>query len=191
MADPKLTASPSEVKLAGQSFTMTPLTDKEFGEFENWLRQRPIRIAMDHSRQIEGLNPAEKETLLKQAMEISNRVSMSSTEGLQIMATLEGAAFLTWLSLRKHQPELTPDKIQGMFTDDRTISEAMTQVNRINNLDGLPIGKKRGPFQPRRDKHKKRKRPRTSKTARQMTQAVQSAVSTISSPSPTDGAPPS
>lgn len=183
----KLTAAPVTIGLAGQNYQMTPLADQDYQEFENWLRERPVRIAMDHCHRISGLTTAEKEILMKQAMEISSRISMGSAEGLQVMATLEGAAYLTWLGTRRNHPELTPEKIRAAFTDPRSLEEAMSRINHVNNLDGLPVKKKRGPRQTTHQKKARAKNRR--KTFQQIKAAASNAASTLLSPSTSDGDP--
>jgi hypothetical protein len=65
------------------------------------MRARPIIIAKQNIEIVPNLTEQEKEIILKQAMEISARINMVSTDGLQIMSSLDGAAYMTYLGLRK------------------------------------------------------------------------------------------
>ena len=142
--DPKMSASGGEVELAGKKYYLEPLTDKDYGEFENWLRLRPIIIARQNIAAIPGITQEEKEILLKEAMRLSAEINMVSVEGMRVMNTLDGAAYVTWLGLRKRQPELTFDKVRELLMDPKTLETAMTEYERNNELAGLKKGGPKG-----------------------------------------------
>jgi hypothetical protein len=154
-SDPKLSASGGHVQLAGQDYVMSPLSDEDFGEFENWMRARPIIIAKQNIGAVPNLTEQEKEIILKQAMEISARINMVSTDGLQIMSSLDGAAYMTYLGLRKRHPELTIKQIRVMLMDNRTLEAAMARFEELNNLAGLPGKVKKGGRQKTADRRVK------------------------------------
>src|SRR4051812_43283926 len=99
-------------------------------------------------------------------MEISARINMVSADGLQIMSTLDGAAYMTYLGLRKQHPDITIKKTREMLMDNRTLEAAMARFEELNNLSGLPMkGKKGG---------------RQKSTDRRVRQAADSTVTQIS-----------
>lgn len=133
------TAAPVPVRLAGQDYRMTPLTDKDYAEFENWMRSRPIRIAKENMARIPDLTKEDRDVLLRQAMEISARLSMTNMDGMQVMVSWEGASYLSWLGLKKCHPELTSEDVVRLMSDPRTVQEALDNFDRVNSLKTEPV----------------------------------------------------
>jgi hypothetical protein len=124
-----ITASPSEIEIGGQVYRISPLRDRDFGEFERWVQDRYLDVAR---RNLEGLNETDKVTLLKCAYEKAASLSISSPESLKLMTTIDGAAMLMYLSLRREQPDITYNKAIELTTDAKMVKFCMDKIQTLN-----------------------------------------------------------
>lgn len=137
MSDPgNISGSPVQIKMAGEMYTMSPLTDVDYGEFENWMRARVIELARENIARVPGLSQSEKDTILKQSVEISVRLNLQSQEAMPYMTSIDGAAYLMWLSLKKTHAALSHSGVKKLLIDERTLSEAFDKFDLINNIPG-------------------------------------------------------
>lgn len=170
------TAAPAEIRLAGKTYRMSPLTDGDLGELERHLQTRAFAVAKAN---LEGLSPEDRRTLLRVAYDTAYRVTLNSPEASAFMRGLEGAAYLLWLGLRHNHPDLTPEAVRPLLTDERTVTEAMDRLDELNGTgpDGDDDAKKKATPPPTRAEKNRRGGRSTAPP------------STASSPSSTGGTP--
>lgn len=170
------TAAPAELRLAGKTYRMSPLTDGDLGELERHLQTRAFAVAKAN---LEGLSPEDRRTLLRVAYDTAYRVTLASPEASAFMRGLEGAAYLLWLGLRHNHPDLTPEAVRPMLTDERTVAEAMDRLDELNGT---------GPDEDDDAKKKATPPPTRAEKNRRGGRSTASP-STASSPSSTGGTP--
>lgn len=121
-------ASPKTVTLAGKKYRLTPLKQRDWGEFEQWLQDQHIALA---KRNLANLSDADRECLLKHAYNRAAEITFQSPEAVKAMKSFDGAVKLTWLSLRAEHPDLIEENVATMLLDPKTLEHAM---------DELPLG---------------------------------------------------
>lgn len=124
------TAAPTTVMLGDRQYRVSPLVDKDYGEFEKWVQDRHIALAQ---RNLEGLSDDNQEKLLKHAYDRAARITMASAEVMVAVATLEGSIKLFWLHLRRAHPDLSESDVFGLIVNAETQevdTEALDEASR-------------------------------------------------------------
>lgn len=152
MGAARTTAAPRTVKLKGKKYLISPLRDRDYGEFEAWVQDQVFDVA---KRNLDGLNDTDRQELLKLAYNKASSITISSPESLRYMTSVDGAVKLLWLSLRREHSDLTEDDVADMLTDPETLETAMKAIEKSEKLGGGRKGAK-GPPRPRKVKRKKR-----------------------------------
>jgi len=111
------TATPTTVELGGRQYCVSPLRDKDYGEFEKWVQDRYMDLAQ---RNLDSLSPENQEKLLHHAYDQAARITMASPEAVQAVITMEGSVKLLWLHLRREQPDLTEETLFDLLVDSGT-----------------------------------------------------------------------
>lgn len=102
---PQVTAAPHPVTLGGKQYMMSPMSDKDMDEINNWLRSTVIDMAR---RSIpEDATKSEREEMLGVALDRARRLSWMSGEGARLIAEPEGIMRVLHACLRKNHPNLT------------------------------------------------------------------------------------
>lgn len=111
---------------------MTPLTDADITALDNWLRARIIRMARN------SLTPesteAEEEATMRQAFKFACTLTWLSTQGRQLINTLDGLAQLFWQGLQKHHPQVTSEQVRAWIVDQAAMREFTDAFDVANNL---------------------------------------------------------
>jgi hypothetical protein len=127
---------------------MSPLTDKDIAELDNWLQSRVVEIAV---RAIPQNAPAAlREELLTIALKHATSMSWMTGEGAKQMGTIDGVSRVLWQSLKKEHPDITHDAVRSMMLDPRTIQYALVKFKDLNfghikDRKNPPAGKNRRP----------------------------------------------
>ena len=128
----RATAAPMEIELGGEKYLLSPFRDKDFGEFTRWVKGRIVQLAKDS---LDGLPDNERKFLLVHAFEKANLIEINSPDAIRAMATLDGAAKLLYLGLRRNHPELTEQKVLEILTEPQSLAKAMDNVDTLMELD--------------------------------------------------------
>lgn len=140
--------------LGGVEYRMSPLTDRDISELDEWIQTEHIRLARA------SLGPectqAERDETLGIAMRQARTLSWMSPEGAAIMGTVDGVARVIFQGLRENHPELVEKKVpharvRQLLLDPRTVEYAMTVWNKIN-LEGIKKGPPQRRSAPRKTK---------------------------------------
>lgn len=127
-----IVAAPYEFQLGDKTFRLSPLTDRDIEELDNWLRNRIIHMARVASL---TLVDSERKLILESAITVASTTSWMSPEGSKIMGTLDGIAQLTLQGLRKHHPEVTFGGIRLLLIGATEIESATTAFQQVNNSE--------------------------------------------------------
>lgn len=122
------TAAPTTVELGGKQYRVSPLRDKDYGEFEKWVQDRHMELAQ---RAGDGLSVEDRQALLKHAYDRASQITMASPEAIQAVITLEGSIKLLWLHLRHEHPDLTEETVSGLLMN------AATQEVDVDAMDAM------------------------------------------------------
>ena len=85
---------------------------------------------------------SERDELLAIAMRQAVKTTFTTPDGLAMLSTIPGMAFICWLSLRKEHPDFTVGKVQTVLTDADNLDRANTVFKRVNGLTGESESKK-------------------------------------------------
>jgi hypothetical protein len=161
----KITAAPIPMQFGGETYYMSPMRDGDYGEFEAWIQDRYLSLA---KRNLDGLEPPDRETLLKAALEKAGSLTIYSPEAIQVMVSVDGAAKLIWLSLRHRHPEIAEERVKGWVSDPVVMREALDKHDELNRpppspkAGGVPAGAR---SQRRRDHRRNRRRRKDGRRA--------------------------
>ena len=145
------TAAPKTVTLKdGTKLTVCPLQDKDYGEFELWMQDEALQLG---TRNLKGLDPVAKKLLIAEAYATARRLTVTSHEALESMVSINGAAKLLLLSIRRNHPEVTIEDILSMLADPDNLDRVIDSIKLLNTSSGT-VKKVRG----RRKSAKKRKK---------------------------------
>lgn len=128
MAD--VTAAPAEIVLGDKTFRMSPLTDADMSEIDNWLRVRALRLARES---VAGATAAERREVMQLALEFVPNISFTQHSGAEMMGTLDGVARLLWQGIQHNHPDVTLAEIQSRILKPETLQFAMDTWTLLNN----------------------------------------------------------
>lgn len=133
-----VTAAPHPVELGGQTYLMSPLTDGDFEQLNNWLRSGVIQMAR------QSLTPdmlaEEREETLAVAMREARKMSYLSEAGRASLASIDGTAQLLWLGLRRNHPALTADEVRSLVfegDDALAVLKIWEEINLGESSSGM------------------------------------------------------
>jgi hypothetical protein len=119
------TASRREITVGEKTYTLAPLTDKDYGEFEQWIQDRYIDSVKRNSA---DLTEKERERQLDRAFETAPFITSTSVKGLAIMKSIAGLSRLLWLSFRKEHPDITTEEVSKMLLDPEVADLAVRKL---------------------------------------------------------------
>jgi len=116
--------------LGGKEYQLSPLSDKDTVELDNWLKAEFIRVARsslsaDSSRE-------ERDETLRVAMQESQGMSWLSGAGARTMRTIDGVARVLWQGLKRLHPELTHDDVRRLLVDAETVRYVNEEFRELN-----------------------------------------------------------
>ena len=126
------TAAPVPFPLGGKEFRMSPLTDIEIGELDNWLRARMVRAAR------ESLTPdmtaEERDETLQAAVRASAGVTFLSDICTEVVSTPDGLARLIWHGIHNNHPGVSVQDVMKLLIDDiNGAEESLMAFDIVNN----------------------------------------------------------
>lgn len=151
------TAAFVKVTLDGTTYRVSPLRDKDFGAFERWVQQRFLDVTKQN---LEGLTEDQATRQLDRAFERAGSITFVSPEASALMASVEGAVFLFWLSVRQEHPDVTESQLTALLTNPANLDAVMDVVHDVNK-EHSPVKKKRPA-----PKRKKRVKPKATRKRR-------------------------
>jgi len=121
---------PIELIFQDKKYTFHPLRDMDYGEFEAWAQDRYIQVT---KRNIADLPETERHMLLLQSFERASLITFSSKEARILMSSVEGAAKLLHLSIRRGEPAITEDDVRKLCTDPQFVVKAFDTIAQLTS----------------------------------------------------------
>jgi len=127
------TAAPIEVTINGNVYKVSPLTDKDIGELDNWLRMRLITLARETAK---GLPDDERQKLMDDAFRSAMSMSWIKDRGL-IRNTPEGMTRFVYQLFKREQPNLTMDQLtKDLNADENALSLVLDVFKLLHGVIG-------------------------------------------------------
>ena len=128
MGDRHVNASPGTLILGDRELTMSPLTDKELTQLDDWVREQYVSNALKAI-------PIDIAEATRQRMELhiidkAARLSCMTGEGASLIATPRGMAKLVHVSL--HSDDITIEELTREMYDPnniRVVNRKFTEIN--------------------------------------------------------------
>lgn len=123
-----MSGAPLTIVYQRKTYKFSPLRDLDYGEFEMWAQDRFIQVT---KRNIKDLPEADQKILLMNSFEKAALITFSSKEARVLMKSVEGAAFLCYLSLRREHPDMTLDEVRTLCTHPSFIDVAFSTIAEL------------------------------------------------------------
>lgn len=151
------TAAPTWLPLGKKKFRLSPMRERDFGEFERWVQARRVKLvietlpAMQSDENPDGITREERLQCIKHAQDQCMHIVWHSVECSRAMETLDGAAMLLWLHTHRHHDE-TPDELLALLTDMDNLGAVLDVIddislapllNVLKRMDDDPVKKKK------------------------------------------------
>jgi len=109
-----------------------PLRDGDYAAFEIWAQDRFIQTV---KRNIKDLPEAQQTILLSDALTKASLITFGSEECRILMSSIDGAAKLLHLSIRRGDPTITYDDVRSMCTDPEFVACAFEKIVFLSSPD--------------------------------------------------------
>jgi len=127
-----ITGAPIEIVYDVKTVKLYPLRDGDFAEFEIWAQDRFIQTV---KRNIKDLPEAQQTILLSDALTKASLITFGSEECRILMSSIDGAAKLLHLSIRRGDPTITYDDVRSMCTDPEFVACAFEKIVFLSSPD--------------------------------------------------------
>ena len=112
MGNPQASSAP--VMIGETEYRISPLTDRDIGEINNYLRSQAIRAARQSINVAE--EPAMAELTLRIAMQEANKIDW--TKDPSLITGQDCIIYVFWLGMRREHPDLTQEEFSRLLLAD-------------------------------------------------------------------------
>lgn len=134
---PSMAAAPTYVTLGDKNYRMSPLSDKDYEEINNWIRSSYLQMVRQSFTP--DMLPAQRQEEIAVAQETARGLNMLSMHGKSVMSTPEGVSLLVWLGIKRNHPDVPLDEISPHFLDPQKITEVMERWRDVNVGPSRPL----------------------------------------------------
>lgn len=128
--DHVLTGAPVRLTLSGQEYRLSPLSDRDMVELDDYCRSEYLARA---SRACQSLGYQDREDYRRVAMTEAMGLSWKSSAGQAILRDRAGYSRLIWQGLVGNHPALTHREVEQAFRQDpEAISVSQDAFRRAN-----------------------------------------------------------
>jgi hypothetical protein len=132
------TAAATPVKLGGETYLLSPMTDEDEATIDRYVQKR--FIDMVRASIPEDASPEVYRREMGIGYAEAAKVKAFRGLGADMICSLEGWAFLLFVGLRKHHPEMTATKAMRLLTDPEVLSAAQNAWDDVNRGEGNDEG---------------------------------------------------
>jgi len=115
----------------GEEYMISPLTDKDMGEVDIWLRSRVLGNVMEAMPA--NLSDQMRARLERQAVKEAAELSWMSPEGMKHLATVDGMCRLLWIGARKNHAGLAYETLHRAVMDDGVKDNVAKNIHKAND----------------------------------------------------------
>ncbi len=146
------TAAPVDLQLGGITYRMSPLTGTDIAELENWLQSEAIRRVRES---LEGASSAEYDRAISAAIAGAASLSLASSRGAEMFATVSGLSRMLWQGIHHNHPDIDVATIQQSLFSAEALSSSELALEQANRFTAA---KKKSAPKKTKTKHRKKNR---------------------------------
>lgn len=120
------------VTINGVEYFMTPLSDENYEELDNWVRMRIVSIA--RASYTPDMRQADRDELMRQALESAASAVWASDLGARLTRTKDGIAKYLSVGLRVRHPECTHEWVRKLILHDDKALDALMDAWELANV---------------------------------------------------------
>jgi hypothetical protein len=126
-----ITQAPVQVQLGELEFTMSPLTDRDRGELDMWVRGEYLKTA-----KLAAGEPGDEhyDAVMKLALVEAAMMTTSRWPGSRIAASQVGVARVALQGIKHHHPKLTLEQLQGLLKSVEAQQEFRMKFELVNDV---------------------------------------------------------
>ena len=120
-----------------KTYTLRPLTMRQWGEIELWGKRQPLesaKVQMEYAP-----SPEERDRIWKEALKESNGMNMASESFRLVMLSFQGLCELFYLSLRRAHPTLSREEASDLL-DAEMMEHFQLDFMTLNKAIFGPVG---------------------------------------------------
>ena len=132
---PDVTAASYPLTLNGITYSLSPLTDRDIEEVNNWLRASVINMARDSLTS--DMSKDERSEILGVAMKEARSLSWMHGEGSKIITqSIDGVSRVMYQGVVKNHPNVTfADFLSNMYKDPSGVESSLAIWRELNLKD--------------------------------------------------------
>lgn len=111
---------------------MSPLTDRDITELDLWVQVKFVRMARAAAQ---GLATEEYEKEIELAQRTAALLSAFTGQGARMLSTVEGMARVTYLAIRKRNPDITEERLRSLLFNPANLSMVNEAIAKANFPD--------------------------------------------------------
>lgn len=122
--------APVPIQLGDQEYLLSPLTDRDWGEIDFWIRSEFLRTAKSAA----GVPGSEEyDTIMRIALLEAPTLVHNRWPGSKMLATAGGVARIAQQSLKKKHPQLTLDEVFALLRTSEAKQELREKFELAND----------------------------------------------------------
>lgn len=145
------TGIPVQVTLGGQPYRASVWTQREFAEWEEWVRATYRKRAMEG---IEDMPESLRSGFTLSVHDRASRITFVSDESTSLLSSPAGFIKAWWLSLRDNHPGITEDQVGELLLHPDTSYDELQELAIIG--PAMERVKKKGTRAPKRKKKRRK-----------------------------------
>jgi hypothetical protein len=131
-----MTAASYPVTLGGQTFQMSPMTDRDIDEISNWIRSSIIQTA--RLSLTDDMTQFARDEVLRAAVAQARAVTFGEPSSAPYFRSPEGVARVYFQCVKKNHPQLEFSEFRKLVKSQADIEEAQRVWNELNLPEKKP-----------------------------------------------------
>jgi hypothetical protein len=138
----KLVAAPFPINLGGVEWKMSPLTDLDHEELNQWVRSQHVRTAIEAAK---GLDRETFDRVVGVALNQAHTLEWTNEDGRAVAGTLNGMAQLIYQSVKKCHPKATPKEVLDSFLSGDKNENLLLAMQTFRQLNSVELKNEQAP----------------------------------------------
>lgn len=123
------------VKFGDAEYSMSPLTDRDRAELDNWVRSEYLATAKIAAGEPDGEH---YDAVMRIALQEAPSMTWIRHPGSKIVATTRGIARLAWQGIKHNHPKVSHDDLIALMSTVVAIKEFREKYGIVNDVEQKP-----------------------------------------------------